>query len=44
MPTAKPRMSDAATSIQVVKACPVEQAIQVIGGKRGSNREQGYVF
>jgi DNA-binding HxlR family transcriptional regulator len=33
MPNAKPRRSDVTTSIKVVKACPVEQAIHVIGGK-----------
>jgi DNA-binding HxlR family transcriptional regulator len=33
MLTAKPRRPDAATSIEAVKSCPVEQAIHVIGGK-----------
>lgn len=33
MPTAKGRQSDPGSAVETVRACPVEQAIHVIGGK-----------
>jgi DNA-binding HxlR family transcriptional regulator len=33
MTTAKLRESDTATAVEIIRACPVEQAIHVIGGK-----------